>query len=319
MSVNHGSLTWKVIQSYYSSLDCPRSLTCWLMFKYNEHDQLAKLDIDPNGFDGPINFRNAYLATCFLSKATFLSTSFDKKTVAMTKFYEAELACLEINVRGYHHTKFRGVNEWLHSAVIRKIDSILQDFRADEFVELADWGPGVSLDVKGDDTSSVNKFRLEVGITQPLNDFVSKFIALAYPIWDLSKRETRLGNKVVTVPKNSKTDRTIAIEPGINLWFQKAMGNAIGNRLLRVGIDLTKQERNQRLCRLGSQNNILATVDFSSASDTIAYSTVEALLPPRWFTLLDLVRSVYGHVSKAPFRYESFPLWGMVLLFSLRL
>jgi hypothetical protein len=288
------------------------------MYRDNEHRQLVELDVNPDHYCDPSAFRDAYLATKFLSKSTFLSTKIDKKKVAMEKFWLAEKTCKELNTRGYHHlTINREIGASLHNAVIRKIDSVLGEFPFEEWVEFSDWGPGATLIIKGVDTSPVNKFRLENGTTRPLDDLMGELYALIYPRWDLSVRKIQIGNKVITVPKNSKTDRTIAIEPGLNLWFQKGIGTLIRRRLRWVGLDLNTQERNQLLSKEGSKTNNLATVDFSSASDTVSNATVRELLPHRWFLVMDALRSRFGVAGESPFWYEKFSSMGNGFTFEL--
>jgi hypothetical protein len=287
------------------------------MFSNQEHDQLIALDFNPLNYLEGRQFRDAYLSTKFLSKSTFLKTKVNKKQMALDIFLEAERACSVVNEDNFQtsHKKCDKF-EWIHNESIRKIESILTHFEPDEFFDSADWGPGVTQIIKRD-TSSTNKFRLENGITRVLHNFIEPFLAQAYPIWSLKKFSFHAGNKIVTVPKNSKTDRTIAIEPGMNLWFQKALGSMIRRRLRRVGVDLNSQERNQRLARVGSKFNNLATVDFSSASDSISTSTVWNLLPPRWFALLDLTRSQFGSLDGTLIEYEKFSSMGNGFTFEL--
>jgi hypothetical protein len=75
------------------------------------------------------------------------------------------------------------------------------------------------------------------------------------------------------------------------MFMQKGVGDAIRSRLRRVGIDLNDQSRNRELAREGSINDLLATIDLSSASDSIAYSLVESIVPIAWFSLLSGLRS----------------------------
>lgn len=308
--------TSKFIETYLSSLDCSRSLTCWLLFQSGEHKQLAELDIMPSDYNDLRTFRHSYLATKFLSKAVFLKTNLNLREAALEKFFEAEAACRQINHRGYHWTTINsGITNSLHTAIIRKIDSVLGEFDGDEWVELSNWGPGSTLSTKRD-TSAENKFLSEKGTTRPLDSFMGGLYATAYPHWDLTSRVIQSGNKVITVPKNSKTDRTIAIEPGLNLWFQKGIGSMIRRRLYRFGVNLNDQSRNQNLSRLGSLSD-LATVDFSSASDTIARSTVEELLPPRWYEVMNVCRSHYGTLKGKTFVYEKFSSMGNGFTFEL--
>jgi hypothetical protein len=115
------------------------------------------------------------------------------------------------------------------------------------------------------------------------------------PGWDVPAIEVVTGNKVTTVPKNAKTDRCIAIEPDLNMVIQKGIGNLIRRKLWRVGLLLPDaQERNNALAQLGSLTGEYATIDLSSASDTVSYELVRSLLPPRWFEALEQSRSPSG-------------------------
>lgn len=311
--------TSKLILSYLHSLNTPRALAVWLMFKFNEHDALAALDINPDNYLDPRAFRLDYLATMFLSKAEFLSTSVDKHSKALSDFMVVEGLCKEVNLDNLSNKcRQNTCFEWVHNATIRKIEGILVGFNGDEIFDSANWGPGVSLHEKVKrDTSPTNKFRFENGITRDLYDFMGDLLAIAYPTWKIEKFDLQVGNKVVTVPKNSKTDRTIAIEPGLNLWFQKAFGTMIRRRLQRVGVDLSSQERNQQLAHSSSINGELATVDFSQASDSISRSTVRHLLPYYWHFVMDLLRSKFGFVEGTLIEYEKFSSMGNGFTFEL--
>lgn len=96
------------------------------------------------------------------------------------------------------------------------------------------------------------------------------------------------------VPKNAKTFRSIATEPVLNGLVQMAIGDLMVERLARVGVDLKDQGLNQELARTGSLTGDLATLDLSSASDTVSRELVGSLLPLDWFTLLNRARS--GHM-----------------------
>jgi len=311
--------TLKLIESYLTSLNTPRSLAVWIMFRENEHDAITALDINPDNYLDPMSFRLDYLATKFLSKAEFLSTSVDKKAVALEAFVNAEVVCKKVNMDRFKTASVKNSRfAWLHSAISRKIETILTPFDGDELCDSSNWGPGVSLNrnIKFD-TSTTNKFRFENGITRDLFDFIDGLHAAAYPNWIIKKFDFQIGNKIVTVPKNSKTDRTIAIEPGLNLWYQKGIGSMIRRRLRRFGLDLNSQARNQSLCRESSISGLNATIDFSQASDTISIATVKALLPPRWFLLMELCRSRFGSIEGTPLKYEKFSSMGNGFTFEL--
>jgi len=317
------SITDEAIFNILAALDCPRSLAVWLLYKSKEHQQLVDLTVVPTHYGTPVAFRNAYQATEFLSKASFLKLDNDRKQVAITKFLEFEELCGKTNRRFKDLSLdplFQGPNVWLLNATIRKIDGILGDFSADEFVDEANWGPGVSTLTKGTHVSAVNKFQSESGITRELYNFIAPWFKAAYPLWastfsdsvnpELKTFRFEAGNEVITVPKNAKTDRVIAIEPGFNIWFQKAIGSMIRRRLQRRGVNLNSQNRNQQLALLGSKAGELATVDFSSASDSISKELVRTLVSPRWLQIMEICRSATGVQDGTPFLWNKFSSMG---------
>jgi len=322
------SVTDEAIYDFLSSLDCPRSLAVWLLYESGEHQQLVDMDVFPGDYNCRFRFRDAYTATSFLSKASFFKLAVSKKDQAFKKFFQFEEQCRQTNRRFVDLSSdpnFYGSNVWLLNATSRKIEEILGDFTAEELVEGADWGPGVTTLLKGEHVSAVNKFHCENGITRDLHAFVCTWFPSAYPGWDShlvqsfgqSKFSFQLGNKIVTVPKNSKTDRVIAVEPGLNLWFQKGVGAMIRRRLLRRGIDLNTQLTNQRLAKQASKHGKLATVDFSSASDSISRELVRELLPPRWHSLLSCCRTSLGSHDGSLIRWEKFSSMGNGYTFEL--
>jgi hypothetical protein len=94
------------------------------------------------------------------------------------------------------------------------------------------------------------------------------------------------------VPKDATKDRGIAIEPSINVFFQLGVGKCIRARLNRIGIDLRRgQSIHVREAREASLRKTHATIDLSSASDTVCTELVKWLLPHPWWELLDTLRS----------------------------
>lgn len=117
-------------------------------------------------------------------------------------------------------------------------------------------------------------------------------------------------NRVECVPKNWKTDRTIACEPEGNLPLQLAFDTYAKSRLRRFGIDLSLQTRNQQLAKIGSENGKWATLDLSMASDTVAFNTVAALFPEGWFKVLRDFRTPMAGGQFGRFAYEKFSSMG---------
>lgn len=313
------------IESFLQSIDCPRALTVWLLFKYGEHAQLANLGIDPMLYSNAKSFADAYVATSFLSKFKGLTLGSDKEAAAYEKFEKFEQLCRSTNMCFRNlgaHPLFKGEAVWLHNAIKQKISWILGTFGFEEFFSMPDWGPGASTLIKRVEASSPIKFQCETGITRDLHTFISPLLKAMYPSWGIHLEQNgfpqfQVGNKVITVPKSAAIDRVIAVEPGINIWFQLSVGKMIRNRLRRVGINLRDQSCNQILAKIGSVNQSLTTVDLSSASDSIAKEVARELLPDSWFNVMDVLRSHYGNVKGAQVRWEKFSSMGNGFTFPL--
>jgi hypothetical protein len=144
-----------------------------------------------------------------------------------------------------------------------------------------------------------------------------RHVAAVYGYDRMTFRETD-SNRVTTVRKNWKTDRTIACEPEGNLFLQLAFDGFIKDRMRKHWhLDLSDQSKNQDLAREGSIDNSLATIDLSMASDTVSLNAVAWLLPPRWYDLLRAMRSPYGDGFGKRYRYAKLSSMGNGATFAL--
>jgi hypothetical protein len=125
------------------------------------------------------------------------------------------------------------------------------------------------------------------------------------------------GSILFTVPKKTDIDRCACKEPDLNMYLQKGVGSHIRKRLQRFGINLNDQSINRRLAALGALDDSLATLDLSSASDTISIGCVEALLPTEWFEYLNDIRSHSVLVNGKYHRMEMFSSMGNGFTFEL--
>lgn len=279
------------IKSYFQALDCPRSLSLYLLYKYKEFDQIVNMECNPLDFNNPVKFRDAYLATNFLLKNRFLRTSYNTKERALEKFWQSEAKCKETNLKWKYRRELT-LFDWnsIHR-VSEKIFRILgHSPNVERAIDMSSWGPGASLSIKKRDSSSYKKFSDERGITVDAQGLCS-LIPKLYPLIPDRIFEFELGDRIVVVPKNAKIDRVILIQPGWNLWFQKGFGKLIRSKLAQFGLHLDNADKiNQNLARSSSIDGKLATIDFSSASDQIAIEPLREVLPPNWFNLLDGLR-----------------------------
>jgi hypothetical protein len=139
------------------------------------------------------------------------------------------------------------------------------------------------------------------------------------PGWPFDKADLRIveGNIMFTVPKKTDIDRVACKEPDLNMFMQKGLGGEIRRCLKRVGIDLNDQSRNRDLAYRGSKDGSLATLDLSSASDSVTSSLVYLLMPTCWFTLLDALRCENTWIDNELHRNEMFSSMGNGFTFEL--
>lgn len=103
------------------------------------------------------------------------------------------------------------------------------------------------------------------------------------------------------VPKTVKTSRLIAVEPTLNTFYQLGLAAILERRLRRFfGIDLeTQPDSNRCMARLGSLIDAtfgdgFATIDLTSASDSISLGLAGYILPPEWLDVILFLRCGYA-------------------------
>jgi hypothetical protein len=82
------------------------------------------------------------------------------------------------------------------------------------------------------------------------------------------------------------------------MFYQLGAGSVIEELLMRYhNIDTSLQpDRNREMARVGSINGAFATIDLSSASDTISLGFVQAVLPPLAFSTLKKLRCGFTEI-----------------------
>lgn len=247
----------------------------------------------------------------------------EKERVTWEKFHRAELVCQESNhviPRTFRYDPF-----WIKTRA--RIRDVLREFSWDECSKYFGFGPGSTTRLPYSRRFAANKYS---GIPESTsgNAILAACAIRMLPLWKHNVLSAGgdpdhlvkvvQGNRVVTVPKNFKTDRTIAKEPCMNIYIQKGIGRALRYRLKRVGIDLDNQVNNQIAARIGSLTGELATVDLSMASDTLSTELVRFLLPNDWFDALEQCRSPVGVLpSGEVIHYQKFSSMGNGYTFEL--
>lgn len=288
-------LECSLLQSLCEGIGTVRALTVSLLARHNEWGQLLKLECDTNHYDDHQRFADDYLVTSVMQKNPRLPTGIDKAAVAIDKFEKSELHCAETNER---LSKFSegsiplppDVYLAVHHAreTIREILGPLTRSDLLYAEEKMRFGPGATTSLSGVVTQGKKYSRLEIDATPRL----ASFRAFCFPeYWKQLVESLRIreASKLVTVPKNAKTDRVICIEPDLNIYVQLGTGALLREKLRKFGLDLSTQETNRTLAMLAGELD-LCTMDLSAASDTISRETVWFLLPDVWCQLLHYSR-----------------------------
>lgn len=291
------------------------------LFVNGEWDSLATLEVSPHDHaSAQAYFRDAQAAALF-SKNADLPTSFDKASKAKLNWWDGEKSCYRTNIR------LSGLQEGEHPHV----DRLLQLAR--EKIRL--WiGSGPPLRVEGRFGPGATYADPSVRATVPdkMNSVPTATPSAFLSVLDLletgwgraltargSQVEYVRGNRHSLAPKNAKTDRNIAIEPSVNIFYQLALGNVLRQRLKwSTGIDLRHAAFHHR--RVACSASILrdvATIDLRNASDTLSYALVRRLMPSRWFRRLCELRSSYTFIDGQWVKLEKFSSMGNGYTFEL--
>lgn len=269
-----------------------------LDFDFRYHENRAVMD-----------YVHARQAIAFFEKLEPLGAMLDvdREQAAIAKFLDSERVCAETNelFSAYRRGKlcFTPTFEHILHAAKWKIDKVLGT--APDFRSLRPkLGPGASTTVTRRKACPAEKLGQKLSCSTNFAPFLPLFM-VGHPhlmhhhaehsvegeddVWRLEFLEEP--GKLTFVEKDAKSFRSIVIEPVLSSMYQLAIGDVIAARLRVNGIDITNQVLNQNLARYGSVSGALATLDLSSASDSISSELVRFLLPQEWYSLLDGFRS----------------------------
>jgi len=299
------------------SIGTARALSCYLLAEANEWDQY--LDLDRPDAESP-SFADDYLVTEAMRKNPQLKTSYNPRKEATKAWWAAEMQCNDTNDRLVSYSRgdvspmAKRTNEVISRAQ-QIISDILGPLTREKLEFMEDnfrYGPGATSSVAGNDVVASKKYSCSMHVTPRL-----------YPYWrtlvprSSNELELRAYSRVTFVPKTSKVDRAIAIEPHLNIYVQLGIGALLRHRLKRYGIDLDHQaDVNRRMAKNAIYTD-RATVDLSSASDTIASELVWLLLPVEWACLLDVARTEYSLIDGQEVRLSKFSSMGNGYTFEL--
>lgn len=294
-----------------------RALTCYLLAEAGEWDQyleLEKPDVDSR------SFTDDYLVSEAMRKNPNLTTTANPRKAAIEAWWIAENQCSETNDRLVSYNQGgvspldRRTNEVISKAqrIISDILGPLNREKLDYAESKMRYGPGATSSCSGPDVVASKKYSCEMHVSPRLYPYYRALVPRSANTVTL-----RGYSKVTFVPKTAKTDRAIAIEPHLNIFVQLGIGALLRQRMKRYGVNLDHQaDINRRLAGIAHKEG-LATVDLSSASDTISHQLVWLLLPFEWACLVDLARTEYSVIEDQEVRLSKFSSMGNGYTFEL--
>lgn len=284
----------QIAMDIFSLANTPYSRELKSKLESSDYSSIVSASVVPTDYTNADIFRRDYLCAELMSKFPSWELGLDRAHVALAKFNDVELQLSSLDLHRNPVVAISPKRVTMRAVEMTarlKISKILGEFDWNECEQFFGFGPGASTSMSRRRGDSSYKFGAEEPQMSynlaPLADAIQRSSA----IWRF-KASVVSGSRVTTVPKNAKTDRVICIEPDLNMYVQKGIGRVIRNRLRRWGLlHPWAQRENAELAREGSATGRLATVDLSSASDSIHMDVVRQLLPPEWVSAIELCRS----------------------------
>jgi len=323
-----------VVLSLMEGLATPRALTVSILLRYGEWGEIFRLEIDPKRYMCSEKLFADYQATSFLKKLDGLTVpGVDPEAAAVEKWWEAERMCFCTNRKLDEYVdsgdlilhdddlgrSLLSVRTWV-TALLGRAPKDLDGF----------FGPGATLSDLSRMTTVCDKMSSLPTLTPDQWPLLSTWVGTKWGQAYLSRRrEGRLGcgaddfdlvrgNIFFCAPKTALVSRPCAKEPSLPAFYQLGLGRVMRRRLKERGIDLEKaQDTHRRVACAASLSGESATIDLSSASDTISRLLVKAVFPKDWYEQLYLLRSPMTFIQGHWVRLEKFSSMGNGYTFEL--
>jgi hypothetical protein len=329
------------VSQFISTLGGPLTRELTALVEKDDYVGLANYQFD---YTRPVETRDLFLARqvhALFQKQEWRDIGLNPRKRAEDKFWEMEKRCKEFNQLIDSGQLTAGA--W---AVItrarQKIRKILGEVPTLDQLKIS-FGPGATTNVKGREASPRAKLNARLACSRDMLPVVGDLLA-EVPMWTwhhsglppggwekLARSDKDLlmypsvevhPGKLSFVEKDARSMRPIVVEPILNGLAQRAIGAYMKKRMSYfAALDLTDQTRNQDLACRGSIDGSFATLDLSSASDTVSWSVVRLLLPEDWFDFLASYRtgdiSIPGRKTEGSIELEKFSSMGNGYTFEL--
>lgn len=308
------------------SCDTPFANAALLRWEAGDYLGLLNMQVDPffyswNGryAEFELDLQISSLVKCFQD----FNLGVDREKLAFEKWLKAEEACRATNQ--WFRSRWVGGTkplshpvEEVYHLVKRKITEIMGTVKPRDMALLQGrcaHGPGGDLSLGKLSATPYEKYRSRGAITEPCQRLYDLVFGQDPDYRQNLAHEAQivLESRLSFVPKTALIDRAICVEPRWNVYLQLGIGGLIENRLKRYGMVLIKdQSRNAQFASRARADG-LATIDLSSASDTISTNLVLDLLAdgdPFWLDLIMQSRCTHVKYHGKTIRLEKISSMG---------
>ena len=203
---------------------------------------------------------------------------------------------------------------------------VLADLTEDEWFLACKNSQGSSVGVPFTDTSQERKFTFPISATETVVPWFNRYME-----WDATLRSAVAahneqsngtdsgvypynvvpGSRATTVDKTATKRRLICVEPTANMFLQQGLMEVMYSRLAHLGLDVGTLPDEHRLRAMrASITADEATIDWSSASDCVSTELLRWLLPPKWFSVVNQLRSPQTLIGKEDVPLHMFATMG---------
>ena len=206
---------------------------------------------------------------------------------------------------------------------------VLGSFDEDEWFKECRNSSGSSLGVSFSATSQEKKFTFPMSITKSAEVFYKRCMLfnfkleeaiMKYNSENLTDSPYRFveASRATTVDKTTEKRRFICVEPTCNMFLQQGLMHMMYKRLRSVNLDVEiLPQVHRREAWLASISGLNATIDLSSASDCVSTELLRWLLPSRWFSVIDAVRSTHTSINGSLVKLQMISTMGNAVTFPL--
>jgi len=321
---------------YWAQLDCPTSLKLYLLGKADQWAEVLAAKAKPEHFNDlyPESYARANAAVTFLKKNPDVpgSNKEQRRAACLSSWKAGEASCYHANERlsRFLVSPLSGDAPavFLRRVRLRLLEWLGTGPTDEQLQKAARHGPGTTFSSQVAAPTAADKYDEKITLTSGACWYLANIVGTKWGAIMASNYRTTLddslvvvaGNRFTTVPKTALTDRGIAIEGSLNIYFQLAVGSCLRRMLRRnTGWDLnTCASIHREVAKRASFDGSFATIDLSNASDSLCRNLVRVLFRgTRWLSIFEDLRSTKTEVDGKWHLLEKFSSMGNGYTFEL--